>query len=79
MTDLDDIRIVPGPTAERLNPRQQEDYRSGRKDCLTWLLSVGKTPKKGVGYAKGTIKPRSNRMDQFYRWVWENYDGYTPG
>jgi len=77
MTDLEDIRIIPEPTAARLNPRQQEDYRSEREDCLTWLLNVGKTPKKGIGYAKGTIKPRSNRIDQFYRWVWDNYGGYT--
>lgn len=27
--------------------------------------------------ALGTVKPRSSRMDQFYRFVWEEEGGYT--
>lgn len=41
------------------------------------LDDYGKEPEKAEGYAKGTVKPRSYRIDRFYRWVWEQEDGYT--
>jgi len=72
-----DLPYVTEVAKEKLNPRQLLDYEDERTSCLQWLLSVGKNPKKGEGYAVGTVKPRSYRMDQFYRWVWEYEDGYT--
>lgn len=40
MTDdverVEDIRLVTGPAAERLNERQLVDYRSERWDCIEW-------------------------------------------
>lgn len=77
MVDLDEFSVVTQPAAQYLNQRQQLDYRNERENCLTWLLTFGKTPKKAEGYARGTIKPRANRMDQFYRFVWEHEGGYT--
>jgi len=77
MSGFHDIKLVTGPSAEYLNPRQQEDYRSEREDCITWLLTSGKDPEKHVGYATTTIETRSKRMDYFYRWVWDEIDGYT--
>lgn len=71
------ITLVPRPSRERLNDRQVVDYRNEREACIQWLLALGKTPKKGEGYARGTVKPRSHRMDAFYRWVWDEQDGYT--
>jgi hypothetical protein len=41
------------------------------------LLAFGKNPDKAEGYAKGTIKPRAYRLDQFYRFIWEREGGYT--
>ncbi|SNR71382.1 Phage integrase family protein [Halorubrum vacuolatum] len=41
------------------------------------MLTFGKDPEKADGYAKSTVKNRAARMDQFYRWVWEQEDGYT--
>jgi hypothetical protein len=42
------------------------------------LLAFGKNPRKAEGYARSTLKTRSHRMDQFYRWVWQNQTGgYT--
>lgn len=41
------------------------------------LDDYGKEPEKAEGYAEGTVKPRSYRIDRFYRWVWEQEDGYT--
>lgn len=77
MDALDDITLVPEPSRKHLNERQLVDYRAERKDCVQWLLAVWKTPEHGEGYAKGTVKPRASRMDQFYRWVWTEEDGYT--
>lgn len=73
----DSITIVTEPAAAYLNQKQLLDYRSERQDCLSWLLSFGKDPEKANGYALGTVKPRAYRMDQFYRWVWEQENGYT--
>ena len=77
MTVPDDIPIVTEPSETFLHPRQVIDYRSEREDCLEWLLAFGKDPDKAEGYARGTVDPRSRRMDQFYRWVWQQEGGYT--
>ena len=77
MTDLDEITILTEPSAARLNQRQQLDYESVRKNCLSWLLVFGIDPSKGEGYAHSTVKSRSHRMDQFYRYVWSHEGGYT--
>jgi len=42
-----------------------------------WLLHFGKDPEKTDGYAKATVQNRASRMDQFYRWVWDEEDAYT--
>ena len=74
---LDGITIVPKPSEKLLNERQYLDYRTEREQCLEWLLNFGKDPKTADGYAKTTVENRSYRMDQFYRWVWEQEGGYT--
>lgn len=74
---VDGITLVTEPAAAYLNERQLVDYRAQRRDCLEWLLALGKAPEKGKGYARGTVKPRSHRMDMFYRWLWDREDGYT--
>ena len=75
--NLDDYPVVTEPSESFLNQRQLLDYRSEREECLRWLLAYGKEPKKAKGYAKGTVKPRSYRIDRFYRFVWEREEGYT--
>ncbi|WP_246988426.1 tyrosine-type recombinase/integrase [Halorientalis marina] len=77
MTDLSDFPVVTEPSESYLNQRQLLDYREERTDCLQWLLTFGKNPDRAEGYAEGTVKPRSYRMDQFYRWVWDAEGGYT--
>ena len=73
---LEGIPVVTEPAAELLNERQQIDYRHTREECLEWLLTFGKDPQKADGYARTTVKNRSHRMDQFYRWVWDYENGY---
>lgn len=74
---LDGIKLVPEPSEELLNERQYLDYRSEREHSLEWLLNFGKKPKEAEGYATTTVKNRASRIDQFYRWVWEQEEGYT--
>jgi len=73
----DEVPVVTDVAEEYLNPKQLVDYRSEREECISWLLALGKQPNKGQGYALGTVKPRAYRMDQFYRWVWDQEGGYT--
>jgi hypothetical protein len=77
MTDLSGITAVSKCTEDRLNDRQLVDHRNQREDCLSWLLTFGLDPEKVKGYARGTVKHRAARMDQFYRWVWDTHDGCT--
>ena len=37
----------------------------------------GKDPDHGEGYAYYTVRDRSFRLDQFYRWVWGEENHYT--
>jgi len=77
MTLPDSVTVVTEPAEEFLNHKQLVDYRTEREECLSWLLAFGKEPSKADGYALGTVKPRAYRMDQFYRWIWEQEGGYT--
>lgn len=76
MTLPESVPVVTEAAEEYLNHKHLLNYRSERESCLTWLLGLGKNPEKGEGYAVGTVKPRSYRMSQFYRWVWEQEGGY---
>jgi len=51
MGNLDPIQIVTEPAAEYLNQRQRLDYEQERKASLEWLLTLGKNPQSGEGYA----------------------------
>jgi len=71
------VPLVTQPSREQLNQRQIVDYREIRRDLLTWLRDIGKTPNKGKGYAEDTVYNRGYRIDAFYRWVWNYEDQYT--
>lgn len=77
MSQINDITLVTQPSEQMLNKRQLLDYRSHRKNCLEWLLAVGKNPDTADGYAFQTVSNRAYRMDLFYRWVWKQEDQYT--
>ena len=71
------IRLVPNPSKDRLSERQLLDYQSHRERLIDWMRSVGKDPEQGKGYARDTAHARAYRLDLFYRWVWDQEDGYT--
>lgn len=77
MSDIAGIKLLLEPTRERLSERQQVDYANHREDLIEWLLHFGKDPEKVDGYAHETVKSTAQRLDRFYRWVWDEYEGYT--
>ena len=72
----DDIPLVPKPSQRRLNSRQRQDYENHRQSVLKWLSTKGKNPDRGEGYSHSSLKNTAYRLDQFYRWVWDE-SGYT--
>ncbi len=77
MSLLSGINVVTDKSKAKLNQREFEDYRAERTECLRWLLTFGKTPDRAEGYAEATVRTRGNRMDYFYRFVWEQEGHYT--
>lgn len=76
-TKIEGIILVPEPSRAVLSDRQQIDYADHRKQLLEWLLFFGKKPAHAEGYATATAKNTAERLDAFYRWVWDEFDGYT--
>ncbi|QRV14889.1 site-specific integrase [Haloterrigena salifodinae] len=70
------IPLIPNGTEQHLNQRQLEDYKSHRKEWLTWCLTQGKDPETATGYSEATMNVRHYRANDFYEWVW-NDRGYT--
>jgi integrase len=75
--EFEGIKLVPGPTAERLDGRRRQDYAQHRRSLIEWLLVFEKDPEKVEGYANATALNTAERLDRFYRWVWSEFDGYT--
>lgn len=74
---VDGIVLVSEKAMEFLNPRQEVVYRQHRRDLAEWMLNLGKNPKKAEGYSYSTAKNRMNRLDIFYRFVWEQEGQYV--
>jgi integrase len=74
---LSGVPVVVAPVEERLSKRQLVDYRDYKSRLLNWLYHVGKHPEQAEGYAKSTVRQVSYKTDSFYRWVWNERDGYT--
>jgi len=64
---INDIPLVPEPSAARLDERKQEDYRAHRRQLVEWLLAFRKDPETADGYAHRTILNTVQRLDIFYR------------
>lgn len=76
---VEGIVIAPEPSREYLNDHQLVDYRDYRRKFVKWALKMGKDPKYANGYAHSTVRQRAYRLDKFYRWVWNEKEGYTLG
>ena len=74
---VDGVPLVPDQTAENLNQRQELAYREHRRQLISWMNDLGKTPEKAVGYAESVVRTRTYRLDSFYRWVWDREEFTT--
>jgi integrase len=74
---VDGIVLVTEEAAEYLNPRQEVTYREHRRELAEWMLALGKDPNKADGYSHSTAKTRMNRLDLFYRFVWDRESRFT--
>jgi len=77
ISEENDIPLVPEPTEEELNQREILDYRNHRENLLEWALIEGKNPENKEGYSPATMRPHFSRLNTFFRWVWQEYGGYT--
>ena len=73
---VDGIVLVTEDSQEYLNPRQEVTYREHRRELAEWMLALGKNPDKAEGYSYSTAKNRMNRLDLFYRFVWDREGRY---
>lgn len=73
---VDGIVLVTEDSKEYLNPKQEIAYRELRREMAEWLLALGKNPNKAEGYSYSTAKNRMNRLDLFFRFVWDRHDRY---
>lgn len=71
------IPLVTQEAAPYLNPRQEITYRELRKELAEWMLHLGKNPEKAEGYSYSTTELRMNRIDMFYRFVWDREQRYV--
>lgn len=74
---VDGIVLVTEDSKEYLNPKQEITYREHRRELAEWLLALGKNPSKAEGYSYTTAKNRMNRLDLFYRFVWDREGRYV--
>jgi len=73
---VDGIVLVTEDAQEFLNPKQEITYREHRRELAEWMLSLGKNPSKAEGYSHTTAKNRMNRLDIFYRFIWDRKGRY---
>ncbi|MFP4218048.1 MAG: tyrosine-type recombinase/integrase [Salinarchaeum sp.] len=73
---VDGIVLVTEDSKEYLNPKQEITYREHRRELAEWMLALGKNPSKAEGYSYSTAKNRMNRLDLFYRFVWDREGRY---
>lgn len=74
---VDGIVLVSEKAAKFLNPKQEIAYREHRRELAEWMLNLGRDPSKADGYSYSTAKTRINRLDLFYRFVWQNEGRYV--
>ncbi len=70
------ITIVWKGQRDFLTRKAAVDYYEYRKPFLTYLLKMGKNPKKAKGYSPYTVCQTGHRCVRFDLWVWENRGGY---
>lgn len=70
------ITVVPQSLDGELSEKQLVDYKDQRKQFLTWLLQVGKDPRRAEGYAGATVYNTAYRTARFDKWAWNHTGQY---
>lgn len=68
---------IPQKSKDILNKREQWRYASFRRRLFEWMITEGKEPKKGNGYAVTSLSEHSSRLDTFLRWLWDHEGMFT--
>lgn len=77
MSTETEFEFVPQKSQSLLPYRQCVRYNQHRKAHLTWLHEQGKKPERTIGYSAKEVSTRATRLDQFYRWVWSEFETHT--
>ena len=70
--------VINRPTREQLNERQLVEYKNHKQWLIDWFLHVRKDPAKAEGYACTTVSQVTQKVDEFYCWVWDEHGTHTP-
>jgi integrase len=71
------IVLLTDMARQYLNPREEIAYKERRRELAEWILNLGKNPKKAEGYSFATAENTMNRLDLFYRWVWDEEERFV--
>jgi site-specific recombinase XerD len=63
--------LLTDEARQYLNPREEIAYQEFRRELAEWILNLGKNPAKAEGYSHSTANNTMNRLDLFYRYIWE--------
>ena len=53
------------------------DYRDFKRNFMEWLITEGKSPYRGEGYSDSTVEHTHYKVDEAYRWKWNQTGEYT--
>lgn len=62
---------------QNFGPLMADDYRQFKEHFLRWLLTEGKDTYRGEGYSEATTRTTHYKVDESYRWLWEEREEYT--
>ncbi len=71
------IPLVTDKSREYLNPKQEVDYQELRRDIAEFLFTKAKDPDQFEGYSDSVVHTTMNRLDLFFRFVWDQKQRYT--
>jgi len=55
----------------------ESDYREFKEGFMRWLLTRGKNTYKNTGYSESTVVHTHYKIDEAFRWKWEQDGEYT--
>ena len=68
------VRYIADETVELLKHRQSVLYTQTIRDFVEWMQTQGKNPKKSTGLSTHCTANYARRVDQLYRYVWQEVE-----